>query len=163
MPVTELARWTIEYDPEATKAAFAQATRGSPESCGCRDCRNFVAVRQVAYPEQALALFAQLGINPMREAEVYYNGPLSSGLHSYGGWFHFAGTLLPSNKIASPAEEDTRRPNFQALTSHFQFAVSANTSLVPSVFRALPLLQLEFTTEIPWVLEESAVPKFIGA
>ena len=28
-----------------------------------------------------------------KEAEIYHNGQVRPGIHSYGGWFHFVGTI----------------------------------------------------------------------
>jgi len=37
-----------------------------------------------------------------REAEVYYNGRLESGLHSYSAWYHFVGRTLFGERECSP-------------------------------------------------------------
>jgi hypothetical protein len=141
--IIELAHSRIEYDSQSTRQAYAGRTTGSPEECGCLDCRNFIAARHHVYSEKALNLFTQLGINADREAEIYHNGQLASGLHSYGGWFHFAGKLL----LGSANE-------FVSLSEHFQVAVTSRVQLVPATFKGLPLLQLEFLAEVPWVIGE---------
>jgi hypothetical protein len=51
-----------------------------------------------------LNLFAKIGIEPNREAEVYQMVRLESGRHLYGGWFHFVGSLLPGKEAVDKAE-----------------------------------------------------------
>ena len=92
------------------------------------------------YPAEALALFDRLGITYNREAESYHNGRLESGLHSYGGWFHFVGTI----------EEGEN--NFERIGEHFSICLSSHTALIPRVFGEQPVVQLEFETEVAWVI-----------
>ena len=81
-------RWSLRCDRDATRRAYASMEVGQPESCGCMHCRNFVAAREQVYPPEVRALLVDLGIDFMREAEVYYIGQ-ESQLHLYGGWFSF--------------------------------------------------------------------------
>jgi hypothetical protein len=93
------------------------------------------------------SLFDELGINSCREAEVYQMGRLESGLHQYGGWLHFVGRI----------EEKTDRVgkfDLEGGTGPFTLYFHDKPVLIPDPFRALPLLQLEFTAQVPWVLHE---------
>ena len=152
--IIELAHSKIEYDAQATRQAYARRDRGSPEECGCLDCRNFAAARPQVYSEQALYLFAKLGINADRESEIYHNGRLSSSLHSYGGWFHFVGKFLPGASNQQDKNENIHTFEFVSLSEYFQIAVTSHVVLVPEAFKGLPLLQLEFLAEVPWVIDE---------
>ncbi len=152
--IIEVAHSRIECDPQATRQAYAQRATGSPEECGCLHCRNFAAARRQTYPEQALNLFTKLGINANREAEIYHNGQLPSGLHYYGGWFHFVGEFLPGIADQQDNHEDNHEFEFVSLSEHFQIAVTSRVHLIPSSFEGLPLVQLEFLAEVPWVISE---------
>jgi hypothetical protein len=152
--IIELARSRIEYDPHATRQAYARRATGSPEECGCIECRNFAAARHEIYSEQVLKLFAQIGISADREAEIYYGAHLASGLHSYGGWFHFVGRILDGTGNESVANVPNFGLEFVRLSEHLQIAVNSHVALVPSAFQDLPLVQLEFLAEAPWILSE---------
>src|SRR4051812_35650631 len=93
MTIVEFKKWKLACNVEATREAYAKIDRGGPEECGCNTCKNFAAARQHAYPQEVRLLFEQLGIDLNKEAEVYHNCKLETGLHDYGGWFHFIGTV----------------------------------------------------------------------
>ncbi len=150
--IVEVAHVKVDCDPNTTRAAYAKRATGSPEECGCLHCRNFAAARHVIYPEQALELFAKMSIDPNREAEIYHNARLPSGLHFYGGWFHFVGK--PASASDYKSNSDFNSAEFVSISEHFQIAVTSNVQLVPPAFDGLPLLQLEFLVETPWVISE---------
>ena len=93
LKTVQILDWTVECDPEATRATHANMTAGSPEQCRCNDCLNFMAGRHLAYPPDALRIFAELGIQPDRESNVGGSIRLSSDSYQYNGWFHFVGHL----------------------------------------------------------------------
>lgn len=76
----ECYRWVLLCDPEATRQCYAAIPSAGPESCGCLHCRNFVAARGGVYPDRVRDLFQELGIEPIREAEVAHVHRLESGL-----------------------------------------------------------------------------------
>ena len=134
--------WVLEVDPDATRRAYAALPSGSPEVCGCLECRNFVAARPSVYPAEARELYAQLGIDPAKEAEIYRKVELESGLHSYGGWHHLIGRIL------------TDPGGIVTITDHFVLYLSDRPALVPNSFRGQPIVQVEFLAEVAWALEE---------
>src|SRR5689334_12462169 len=80
-------------DRDATIIAYARAERGGPDQRGCADCRNFRVARARVFPTTFLTLLDRLGIDPLKDAEVYHNARLAPGRHDYAGWYHFIGTL----------------------------------------------------------------------
>src|SRR5262245_42240485 len=90
----DLPGWEIQFDREETATAYAQIEIGGAEACGCEPCRNWVASRVQLIPSGFRDLLERLGIPSDRDAEVYHNARLESGLHSYGGWYHFVGNIL---------------------------------------------------------------------
>ena len=133
-------RWTLDTDPELTRAAFSKIAHGSPELCGCDPCLNFAASRETTYPPEFRRLLVELGVSYDREAEIYHNGNLKNGLHSYGGWFHFVGTIVSGGDAVVQ------------ITDHFLVYVSVYTGLVNQAFDSMPLVQIEFSAEIPWAI-----------
>jgi hypothetical protein len=146
MEIIEFTGWRIEYDRSATATAYACAPVNSPEVCGCNPCRNWVAARDRLFPEEFRGLLDRLGVPFDREAEVYLNCRLESGLHSYGAWYHFVGRVLFGERDCSP------NVVFGALSVYFH----SNPSLLPEAFAGQPVVQVEVEAEVPWLLE---VPK----
>src|SRR5262245_30546210 len=81
-------QWKYTADREATILAYGRTERGRADTCDCAGCRNFRVARAACFPARFLALLDELGIDPRKDAEVYHNGG-----GSYGGWYHFVGTL----------------------------------------------------------------------
>jgi hypothetical protein len=77
--------WEIEVDTAETAEVQRSRPSGSPEKCGCLHCKNFVAVRDSAYPAEFLELLERLGIPVDRESEIYHCGEIEPRLHFYGG------------------------------------------------------------------------------
>src|SRR5579884_804080 len=75
--VIEFGRWRLLCDPAATRQAVTRIPQRAPASCGCSDCQNFLAVHNV-YPAAVLDLLGRLGIESIREAEVYHLARLES-------------------------------------------------------------------------------------
>jgi hypothetical protein len=97
-------------------------------------------------PTCACVMAAAISLPPARkDGEVYHNGRLASGLHDYGGWFHFVGALAKTGDF--PVVE--LAPGFTAWVCR-----SSAPSL--EVFAGQPLVQVEFHTErVPWMLDET--------
>ncbi len=94
MALVSFRDWVLDADPDATQAAYVRARTGGSEECGCDTCRNFIAARTHVYPAEVVALFSQLGVDPTKEGEAYWTHRSADGLHHYGGWFHFVGSIV---------------------------------------------------------------------
>jgi hypothetical protein len=145
-------RWEINCDSESTSNAYASVLIGGPEECGCEHCLNFVAARMQVYPPSVMELFGRLGISPNREVEIYYLARLPSGRHLYGGWFHFIGSILSGADAARQVAENSWQPDLEPANENFSLGFSSRCALVRRQFAGFPLVQLEFTAEVPWVL-----------
>lgn len=139
-------KWRLVCNPDATRQANVQIRTGGPETCGCRDCLNFVASRDTAYPEAILSLFTQLGIDPRHEAEIYHMGRLGSGKHLYGGWFHFVGAIASEAGAVGPFDME------QGDDAAFRIFFANKASMLPDAFVGQPVVQLEFVAQVPWSL-----------
>jgi hypothetical protein len=132
--------WTLRYDAEATAAAYAAARPVGPEACGCPYCRNFIAARETAYPEELKSLAKTVGVFPLTESEIWEHGatvPERPELRLYGGFFHFVGEIVHD---AGEAVEDILFLN--------------SRSLLPRSFGDAPVVQAEFIMNVPWVIAE---------
>jgi hypothetical protein len=151
MEVITIGRWRLRSYREQTLEAFAKIRTGSPEECGCEDCQNFIAVRHKAYPFAALAIFARLGIDPVKEAEIWHTHRDESGNHHYGGFFHFVG-VIESGKDAKETVNGVGCFDLERSEGSFEFGFTSDAHLIPESFADKQLVQLEFQTLVPWVL-----------
>jgi hypothetical protein len=99
-----------------------------------------------------LQLFGYLGISPSRETEIYHMARLKSGKHLYGGWFHFVGSITSGPDAAKEVAQNIWHPDLAETSEHFRLGFSSRLGLVRESFKGAPLVQLEFTAEVPWVL-----------
>jgi hypothetical protein len=152
METLTIRRWKLQSDPDATRSAFSHLELGSPESCGCTDCLNFAAARERAYPSEILTVFDQLGIDSHKESEIWHYCREDSGVHLYGGFFHFVGSI-ESGKDAKEMVDGYGTIDLEAIGEGFEFGFTSNVALVPKSFGDALVVQLEFQTKIPWVLD----------
>lgn len=138
--------WIFDCAVEATLRAYKDILVGGAERCECSGCRNFVKQRDFIFPEELLNLFRQLGINYQRAAEIYHMARIESGLHLYGGWYHFIGHIL--KQPIGPAK----------LNEHFTVDFLVRGSLAAKSFGNQPLVQVEITAEVPWILKGEKEP-----
>ena len=153
MEQIQFMHWQLEADPVETAQAHAARESGSPESCGCAHCRNLAAARHLAYPRQFVELLGRLGIPDNRESEVYHCGEIEPGLHFYGGWFHFVGRMVtgPESYTGGPTGGPVE---LMDLSERFSVGFTQQTALIPSLFPAGSIGQVEFSAKVPWVLSE---------
>jgi hypothetical protein len=136
--------WEFTVDREATVAAYALADRGGSDQCSCNGCRNFSVARNAVYPAAFLALLESLGIDSLKDGEVFHNARLGPGVHDYGGWFHFIGSLHRTGDF--PVVD---------LTKDFQVWFLQASAPPLASLKGHHLVQVEFhATTVPWVLNE---------
>ena len=84
------------------------------------------------------------------ETEVAELGETRGGKRLYSGWYTFAGELLagPDGRMIVIAADDHDHAAW-----HLFFRTGR--SLAFESFGELPLVQLEFQTELPWLIEDS--------
>ena len=152
METLVIRRWRLQSDPDSTRNAFANRELGSPETCGCTDCLNFAAARKHAYPSEILSIFDQLGIDSRKESEIWHYCRETTGLHHYGGFFHFVGAV-DSGKDAKEIVNGHVTFDFESIGNDFEFGFTLNVALVPKSFGNGHVVQLEFQAKIPWALD----------
>ena len=141
MDILELPGWKIQFDRDATSTAYRLAPQQGPEFCGCDSCRNWSATRERLLPVGFRNLLAYIGIPFNHEIEVYHNGRLENGLHSYGGWYHFIGRVLFGE------QERSANIVFGGLSVYFH----SKPTLLADSFIGLPVVQLEIDATVPWL------------
>lgn len=144
--------WRIYYDKNATQKAYDRINQGDAERCGCGHCLNYIEVRERAYPEKVIELFQELGIDYKKESEVFHTHRTSHGLHNYGGWLPFVGSVecVDSTQIS----EDKRLTHFVPVDQVFSWSFSNNVGTeLHKVFNGLQLAIVDFGVEVPWVIK----------
>ncbi len=137
----DLPGWQIEFDRQATANAYTQIDSGGAETCVCDPCRNWAASRDQILSSEFREFLERLGISPDREVEAYHNCRLESGLHSYGGWYHFVGNVV------SGEQEGAAPVRFGAFVVFFR----SRPVMLHTAFAGHPVVQLEFAAEVPWL------------
>ena len=142
--MAQFGEWQYTCDRAATVDAYRRAAAGGSRTCDCTGCRNFVAAGLQVFPAPFLALLASLGIDPLKDGEVYHIARRSSGWHSYGGWYHFVGALEITGDFSAVSFGD-------GFSSHLCLASAPRLETLVGQ----PVVQLEFDTDrVPWVLPE---------
>lgn len=148
----EIGPYRLDVDVEKTRAFYAGQ---DGTGCDCAGCRNYQkAVPALAEPVQAFLM--QFGIDPGKPAEM-------SAVHSpdgretlYDGFFHICGTFLSSVDLwiqTEPKRFDLK-PEYRINLDSVDCAyITKDCALVNQAFPR-PVIQLNITFSLPWVLEE---------
>jgi hypothetical protein len=152
MKQVKILDWVIEFDKVSTEAFYAKLLTPS-ESCDCLYCLNFEkAVSNL--PAELVDLLTMLGVDQNKAAEVYELYEIEKGLHLYGGWYHFVGRIVEGNDSFIELDDKTRQAEFQQLENDFYIGFTTNINLLAKEFPT-PVLQIEFTGPLPWLLDEA--------
>ncbi|MHC4862776.1 MAG: hypothetical protein ACYTEX_01750 [Planctomycetota bacterium] len=144
MDTLQIGPWIVKYDAQATRQRYSQIQIGDPERCGCHPCLNFAAAREELYPDEVRKVLAKLGIDYTREAEVAHTHRVRPGRHFYLGWFHCVGQV----EVIGDEPIDAVH-----VTEDFSWSFRNGRDVAYDVFAGCALVQIDFTAEIPWVLE----------
>jgi hypothetical protein len=148
--------WTFEADVDATREAYRAVERCGPEDCGCDYCKNWVLARDSIYPATVIGLLSDLGVERPCEAETWEAGPVESGGRIYGGWLHFIGRITagpePRESHASPNNP------YVDVGDGFNVWFWHGADLPLDRLKARDLVQMEFHTVVPWLLDSPEPP-----
>jgi len=146
-------RWEIAVDREATARAYERAGR-EEEICKCLYCRNYYAAGSGVYPEEVSEFYKGLGIDIQLPAEVMYSHPVAEHRHVYGGWFHFVGSIASGPDARNRLAKTVYSIDLEPIAYGFSMGFTAQPSLYFRAFFGVPLVQVEFVTEVDWVLDD---------
>ena len=142
--IESFGEWKYTVDPHATRLAHQRFELGGADTCTCAGCRNFRLARSVVFPKAFLRLLDELGIDPLKDVEVYECGPTGPSRYYYGGWYHFAGTLEVTGDF--PRVE---------LGEQFHAWMCRAISRFGPDFGDASVVQLDFEArDVPWLLDE---------
>ncbi len=129
----------LSVDVEATRAAYEQLAH---TDCTCDGCKNFTEAMPALFVPSIVAWFSSLGIDYRKPGEVFHLCREDSGLHLYGGWYHGIGSL------------EGRCEDSLALTEDFEVSFHDDAVCLQEPFKGRPVVQIEISTRIPWVIRE---------
>ena len=142
--MTEFGQCQYTCDRAATAEAYRRAAAGGSRTCDCAGCRNFIAAGLQIFPAAFLEFLESLGIDPVKDGEVFHIARHSPGQHIYGGWYHFVGVLELSGDCA-PVE----------FGEGFSCFLCRAGSPRLETLEGPTVVELKFSAErVPWVLAE---------
>jgi len=153
--ILRVGRWRVRADVQRTRKAHANLARGGAAECGCSGCRNFEALRSQWLEGPVGRVLESLGIEPAYEVEVFHSARLASGLHLYGGWYHFVGSIESGDEawVRDGDSDSVRVARFEPLSATLRIGLHTDIDLPRPTFDDLPLVQLDFEAELPWVID----------
>ena len=146
--------WTFEVHKELTEQAYKSISGSGANTCGCNDCKNYVAYRDQVFPQEVIDLFSDIGIDYRKEVEITSWETLPSGLHHIGGWFHFKGRVLTGKDYRVPIPSGGHTFDLTRITDNFLIGFAEGNDLTFFEDKT-GLVQVEFDTNIPWVIDKS--------
>ena len=147
--------WEFEVDRELTRQTYESVSVSGADSCVCNDCKNYVAFRDKVFSDEIKQLFDDLGIDYKKEVEITSFETLSDGLHHIGGWFHFKGRLVSGINYKVPIPNNSGFTlDLTKVEDNFSIGFADGNDLTHFADKT-GLVQVEFMTYIPWVIDKS--------
>lgn len=146
--------WEFEIDRASTRLVYDQVNKSGAESCGCSDCRNYIANRHSVFPQDVRNLFVNVGIDYTKEVDVSVFENKRDGSRFISGFFHFLGRLLRGKDYRRPSGTGGFSIELTPVNDKFSIGFAPQSSMA-YFDRGRDLVQIDFTTVIPWVLAES--------
>ncbi len=150
--LVRFGRWTVRAEPEKTRAAYTGVIAAS-ERCGCNICKNYEAARERVFGDQPRALLEPLGIDWRREIEILHTHRIARGRHAYQGWFHLFGAIESGRDACVPRGGDVFAVELEECGDTVSFGFTSQLRGVSTAWINAPLVQVEFTAIVPWVLD----------
>lgn len=146
--------WTFEVDKALTEQTYQNISSSGADTCGCNECKNFASYRDKVFPKEIIDLFMELEIDYRKEVEITKWETLSNGLHHIGGWFHFKGLVLTGKDYRVPLPSGGHTFDLTRITDNFSIGFAKGSDLTFFEDRT-GLVQVEFDTNIPWVIDKA--------
>jgi hypothetical protein len=150
--------WEFEVDTQLTKETYDEVIQSGADNCECNDCKNYIAFREKIFPNGVQQLFEELGIDYRKEVEITTFETLPNGLHHIGGWFHFKGKILKGKNYKVPLPSGGYTFELTPVTEDFSIGFAEGGELTFFSDKK-GLVQVEFMTFIPWVIDKSLEAK----
>lgn len=153
--IFDIGQYRLDIDVVKTKHFYKNAHVVS-KSCSCDGCLNFEKAVSTL-PASVITFFANLGIDMKKVCECYVNCTNDDGNLLYGGFYHVCGTLLEGKSVWKKINENISRWDSKSafsISPDFCVSFQEDIALLEKEF-PLPVIQMEFSAKIPWVLKKS--------
>ena len=145
--IFEFGHQKVDIDVERTRQFYLE---DGLLDCPCDDCVNYVnAVDKL--PEPVKVFFDNLGVNIKNPAEISTLCAVSEKTVVYHGFYYVCGNVLDNDNLGEEFDEDDE--SYYAIAPHF-WAYFLRKFALPEDQLPKPLIWLEFTGRIPWVLDK---------
>jgi hypothetical protein len=156
--IVKFRDWEFEVDKLLTLNAYNEISLSGAEACDCNDCKNYVAYRDKVFPNEIKKLFNELGVDYRKEVEITSWEKLENGLHKIGGWFHFKGKLKSGKSYKVYLESNSYSIDLCEINQNFEIGFAEDNS--QTFFKDTSgLIQIEFMTSIPWIIDKQLETK----
>lgn len=146
--------WIFEVDKQTTEENYKKIIGGGAEGCDCGNCKNYIANREIVFPEDVRKLFIELGVDYQKEVEICTYNKLTNGLYFIGGWFHFKGKIKNGKDYRLILPNGGYSMDLTKINQDFKIGF-AEESTETYFENKDDLVQIEFTTNIPWIIEKA--------
>jgi hypothetical protein len=139
-----LLNWSLEVDVGKTKEFYKEDI----EICHCLYCENYMETIKYVDP-LIIEVLMMLGINPSKPSHLSEFGEMENGLRLYIGSYHIVGNLIEGKYCTDSEWNETNTAKIGNFTLGFKKELIFVHDELP-----LPVLQLDFETQIPWILNQ---------
>ncbi len=148
--------YKVDIDVNKTKKRYDNADKIS-EGCTCDACINFEKAFDLL-PKEVTNFFSKLGIDPKKMDECFRNCTNDDGSLFYSALCYLSGTVLEGES----AWEEVDTSGYNCYTWNADKAYEVTNGFYVSFENAVfmedesraPIVKLEISANIPWVLEK---------
>ena len=145
--IFEFGHQKVDIDVERTRQFYLE---DGILDCPCDDCVNYVnAVDKL--PEPVKAFFDNIGVNIKNPDEISALNAVSEKTVVYNGFYYVCGNVLDNDNFGGGLEDND--DSHYEIAPHF-WAFFHKQFPLPQDQLPKPLIWLEFTGRIPWVLDK---------
>lgn len=156
--IFEFAHHKIDVDVEKTKA-FYETAEYITEGCECQMCRNFEKAIELV-DDDVKAVFQKMGIDMKKAREVWGNSEPKKSKMCYSGFYHVCGRVLEGGFVWEEINDHMsyliEEKSMFSINEDFKIGFADRIDLLEEGFPE-PVVQLEISADIPWVLEEKYI------
>jgi len=140
--------WHLEVDYSKTKEYYTN--QNVNEDCECLSCENY-RLNCRFLSSELMEFYESLGVDPSKEGEFMEFGQNDEGNIVYMGFYHVVGRI-----IQGPDYVDDKWEKLNLLKiDNYEFAFSSKEIRCIRDDFPKPVIQLEFTTSHPWIIDKS--------
>lgn len=143
----KITDWDLEVDFTRTHEYYSN--HNIDDDCKCTSCKNY-RVNCQYFSSQLMEFFQSLGVDPSKEGEFMEFGPSKDGNVIYMGFYHLVGKIIDGPDYV---EDKWEQINLLKIDQYEIGFSSKEIRCLRDDFPR-PVIQLEFKTILPWIIDE---------